>query len=132
MRKVLRYHRDVYFPDWSVEAIQEFLKTLRKNGGLSVSIHSVEKIVNYCFQYGRQMLKYLLKSVRKSTFDVNSIFEFYAIDRRITKACLRFSFTEFPVDLVLVISADGNIITIFTTHKGDNHDTMNTELYERS
>lgn len=131
-KKVLRYNRAVFFPEWSTDSITVFLETLRKNNGVCVSIHSVEKIVNYCFQYGRQMLKYLLKSVRKASFTPANVFEFYAVDGEIKKACLRFSFDEFPVDLVLVISADGTVITVFTTNKGDNHDSLDVELYERS
>lgn len=132
MKILKKYHRDIFFPEWSEESKAVFLKTLRRNGGVTISIHSMEKIVNYCFTYGRQMLKFLLKSMKRAGLDSASIFEFTADDRRITKACFRFSFQEFPVDLVLVISADGNIITVFTTNKGDNHDSMNTEIYERS
>jgi hypothetical protein len=131
-KKLSRYHREVFFPEWTEESINIFFGKLKKNNGLCVSVHSMEKIVNYCFQYGRQMLKYLLKSIRRISFTSESIFEFYAVDAEIKKACLRFSFEEFPVDLVLVVSADGTVITVYVTNKGDKHDSLDIELYERS
>lgn len=129
--KVKRYHKDIFFPEWSEESIKIFLSTLRKKKSLSITVHCLGKVVEYCFEYGRQMLKYLLKSVRKSYLEPSAIFEFYAIEQEVTKICVRFSFESFPVDLVLVISADGTIITVFTTNKGDFHGSLDTSLYER-
>jgi hypothetical protein len=131
VNELKRYHRECFFPEWSEESLNIFLKLIRRKNGLSISIHCLEKIINYCFQYGRQMLKYLLKSVRKASFTSSGVFEFYAVEQEIKKICVRFSFEEFPVDLILVISADGTIITVFTANKGDKHDSLDLELYEK-
>lgn len=130
--KQKRYHVDVHFPAWSKKSIELFIENLVKKGSLVFSVHAVEKIIGYSFEYGRQLLKYLLKSVKKVSIESSNVFEFYAVEENINKACLRFSFDEFPVDLVLVISSDGTVITVFTTNKGDNHGSLNIKLYERN
>ncbi len=130
-KKLKRYHRDIYFPDWSQVSLEEFVGGIHSKGPVVCSLHAVENILRDCFQYGKRLFTYLMKSVRKTSFGIESIFEFYAVDREVKKACFRFSFERFPVDLVLVISADGTIITSFTTNHGDNHSTLDGSLYER-
>lgn len=129
--KQKRYHVEVYFPPWAEESLKVFTETIQQKGSLAFSTHAVGKIVNGNLEYGRQLFKYLLKSIRKVSLKPESIFEFYAQGEFVQKAVFRFSFEEFPVDIILVISADGTVITMYTTNKGDNHDSLNLNLYER-
>jgi hypothetical protein len=126
-----RYHREICFPDWSQQSLEEFVGGIYSKGPVVCSLHAVENILRDCTEYGRRLFTFLLKSIRKTSFEVGNIFEFYSVDRKVKKACFRFSFEDFPVDLVLVISADGTIITSYTTNHGDNHSTLDTSLYER-
>lgn len=130
-KKLKRYHRDVFFPDWMEESLGNFMEEVLTKGQVVFSVHSVDKIVSGVFEYGRLLQKYLLKSISRESLRSASPFEFYAIDREIRKVCFRFSYPSFPVDIVLVISVDGTVITLYTIHQGDNHETMNTSVYER-
>jgi hypothetical protein len=129
--KVNRYHRELYFPPWAEDSLKVYVKSLEERGGVMFSVHALQKVIAYSFEYGKQLLKYLLKSIKTTSFKTTDIFEFYSVDEVVQKACLRFSFEEFPVDLVLVISVDGTVITVFTIHKGDFHGTLDASLYEK-
>ena len=130
-KKQKRYHSEIYYPSWAETSLNAFIAELRAKKALNFSVHSIVKIVQYSFDYGKQLLKYLLKSINVQSLSSGTVFEFYSFGERISKACFRVSFNEFPVDLVLVISADGTVITVFTTNKHDNHDSLNVELYEK-
>lgn len=129
--KLLRFHRSIFFPDWAEKSMEVYLEKILARGNIVFSVHSVEKVVQYSFEYGKQLFKFLLKSLKREGLEASLVFEFYAVDEEIRKACLRFSFDGFPVDLILVISTDGTIITVFTSNKEDNHSTLNVKLYER-
>lgn len=131
-RKMQRYHREIFFPDWSEDALKNFTDKISNSSSIVFSIHALEKVVDASFQYGKQLFKYLLKSVRRSSMEPDSVFEFYAVRGEIKRACFRFSYDVFSVDLVLVISSDSTVVTVYTINKGDLHDTLNTKLYERS
>lgn len=130
-RNLDRYHRDVLFPQWYETSLNIFIRAVRSHGSITFSLHALEKTIEYSFEYGRTMFKFLLRSVRRNSLDPNSVFEFYASDEEIHRACFRYSFEEFPVDLVLVISADGVVVTVFVINKTDNHTTLNRNLYVR-
>jgi len=130
-KRLKRFHRDIYYPPWAEESLNSFIEAIRKNSSTVFSPHSVEKVVKYSFRYGSELLKYLLKSIRKTSLVNSLVFEFKAKDQIIQRACFRFTFEQFPVDLVLVISSDGTIVTVFTINKGDNHSTLDTTVYEK-
>lgn len=130
-KKLNRYHRDIYFPNWHEKALTKFIENIVANGSITFSIHALEKYTEYCYNYGRNLFKHLVKSVKKSSLDISNIFEFYAKEDYVQKACFRYTFGEFPVDLILVISADGVVITMYDTKKGDSHTTMDRKLYEK-
>lgn len=132
MNKISRYHRSIFFPDWAEKSLEEFLINVSGTGSLKFSTHAVEKIVDCSFNYGRSFLEHLLKVVKKGSLNLDRVFEFYSTETRIKKACFRYTLPRFPVDLILVISADGVIVTVFVTNKEDNHSTLNEKLYERS
>jgi hypothetical protein len=132
MKKSLRFHRNIYFPTGSTEILEEFINNLYKSSSMVFSSHSVEKIVGYCADYGRSLFKYLLKSIHKGNIRVDNIFEYYLSNNIVKKACFRFSFEELPVDIVLVVSADAVVITVYVVNKNDKHSNMNKALYEKA
>lgn len=131
-KKLKRYHRQLFFPKWYEDSLEEYFNGVRAVGQITFSLHAVEKAQEYGFEHGRKFIKTMSKAIREDVLREPSVFEFYATGQEIRKACFRVSVPEFPVDLVLVISADGVVVTVFVTNKGDNHDTLNAGLYERS
>jgi hypothetical protein len=130
-KKLSRFHEQVYFPSWADSSIKKFLEGLNSRSSVLFTLHSVERVALYNKRYGRKLLKFLAKSVKRGSFKSSQIFEFYSKNETIKKACFRLSFDGFPVDLVLVISADATIITIFPVNKDDFHDSLDLELYEK-
>lgn len=130
-KKTKRFHREIFFPDWAEDSIEAFIETAWARNSITISTHALEKVIDYGFYYGKHFLKFLLKSVRKNSVDSSKVFEFYAVDHTIKRACFRFSFEEFSTDIVLVISLDGVIVTVYTTNRADSHKTLDTKLYEK-
>jgi hypothetical protein len=126
-----RYHKDVYFPDWASTSLKGFAKGVQIHGSIAFSLHALEKVVDYGTEYGKKFVKFLVKTIRQGILKTDNVFEFYAEDTGIKKACFRISSSEVPVDLVLVISADGVVVTAFVINKGDNHTTLDEKMYER-
>lgn len=131
MASIRRYHRDIYFPDWFQDSFAGYTRGLRERGPLSFSFHAVDKILEQCHSYGRILFKYLTKTCNKSSLDSDKVFEFYTVGKEIRKVCFRFSFDKSPVDIVLVISKEGNVVTVYTINKGDKHQTLDKSLYEK-
>lgn len=131
-KRLSRFHRDIFFPDWYENSLEEFLESLTRGGAITFSLHALEKSLEYSHEYGIRLKKYLSHIVKKDSLKSDNIFEFYSVEKIVKKACFRFSFEDFPVDLVVVISEDGIVITIYDTNKGDSHLTMDKKLYERS
>lgn len=126
-----RYHIHIFFPGWAEKSLEEFTAKSSSSRSIVFSLHALEKIIDASFDYGKSLYKYLLKSMKSGMLNSSNIFEFYARGEEVRKACYRISFNEFPVDIVLVLSADGVVITLYTINKGDFHDTLNPNLYER-
>lgn len=132
-RVLKRYHKGIYFPPWAKNSIEEYLKKRKTNKSVVFSIHAVDKIVYEVLHYGKHLMEFLFKSVRKNGLKFEDVFEFYAYeeDRDIRKICFRLSYAEFPVDLVFVISTEETVITFYTVNKGDNHGSLDVDLYEK-
>lgn len=130
-KKLKRYHKDIFFPKNSDEILSNYVDSITKNRAITFSLHSVEKIVDYCVLYGKNLLKYLIKAVKSNHISADKIFEFYSYGDTVKKACFRYSFEDFPVDIILVISSDSVLITVYITNKDDTHNSMNKSLYAK-
>ncbi len=128
-KNMKRYHRQIYFPEWAEESIQKYLKKVLSNTPITYSLHAVDKITEFCWVSGKS---FVMDSLRNVSLQEDKIFEFYASGEEIKKACFRFSAEDFPVDFILVVSEDGVVITLYVINQGDNHSTLNKNLYERS
>lgn len=131
-KRIYRFHREIYFPDDFQAAMKEYVEEIVSLGPLTFSLHSIEKIMDYSFEYGKNFFQYLVKTVRRNSLDADKVFEYYSTKgRKITKACFRYSFDDFPVDIIMVVSANGVVITMYIANKGDNHATLNKKLYRK-
>lgn len=132
MSKFERYHREIFFPEWFSDSMDTYRASLKTKGNIFFTLHAVEKVLEYCLEYGITLSKILFKCVNRNFLSDSRAFEFYAVGREIRKVCFRFSFEQFPVDLILVISKDGCVITVYDTNKGDSHKSLDKKLYRRS
>lgn len=130
-RIVKRFHKDIFFPEWGTTEYGNFLDELRTNLPLSFSVHAVDKILDYRDEYGNRVWKSILNIIRNSLISSGELFEFYWNGERIYKVCLRFSDKNLPFDVVMVISSDATIITLYITRTEDTHKSMNKNLYSR-
>lgn len=131
-KRVNRFHKDIFFPSSCDSSMKIFIDEIIALGPLTFSLHSVEKIVDYSFEYGKNFFQYLIKVVRRNPLDPEKVFEFYADKHgKITKACFRYTFDESPVDIIMVVSANGVVITTYISNKDDNHTTLNKNLYRK-
>jgi hypothetical protein len=132
MSKIKRFHKNIYFPDNIEKYINDFVSTVNKNGPLTLSVHATEKLIDLTLDFGKSLFKDYVSIIRSNILVPNNIFEFYWYKSgEIVKACFRNSFRDFPVDIITVISNTGNIITVYSTRKNDQHSTMDVALYEK-
>ena len=131
MKKHKRFHREVYFPPWAEESVQEFIQAIDKQGYITFSLHSVKKVVQYTKSYGTEFFRHVEIALRRGRLSSGEVFELYSNDKSIRKACFRFSFEGFPVDIVVVLSKEGTVVTIYITDKEDNHSSLDSSLYEK-
>lgn len=130
-KKLDRFHKDIFFPEWYSESINEFLGEISSSGPMTFSLHSVEKVVDLVENYGKKALEEFSKVIRNNILEEEKVFEFYSKSRKITKACFRFSLGNFPIDIIIVISSGGVIITVYLTDRDDNHKTLNKKPYKK-
>jgi len=71
----------------------------------------------------------LLLFIKDVELNYNQIFEYYEDNDIIEKICYRISYNKFQ-DIILVISKEKRIITIYINSKEDNHITLHKELYK--
>jgi len=73
----------------------------------------------------------ILLYIKALQLDYNDIFEYYASDNgTISKACYRVNYKGL-FDLILVISSEKNIVTIYVNSQGDNHETLDKGIYRQ-
>jgi hypothetical protein len=62
------------------------------------------------------------------------VFEYYTDKEVITKVCFKIEYrtSHYEVqDLILVLSREKNIVTIYMNDTGDNHKTLNPSAYTK-
>jgi len=60
--------------------------------------------------------------------DYSQIFEYYAEDTKIFKICYRVKYNE-AVDIILVLTENKKIVTIYYNSSNDKHETLKKEIY---
>ena len=131
-KRVDRFHKDIFFPSSYESSMKTFVEEIVALGPLTFSRHAIEKVVDYTFEYGKNFFQQFIKTVSRNSLDPEKVFEYYAAKTgKITKACFRYTFDEYPVDIIMVISANGVVITMYVANKNDNHSTLNKNLYKK-
>ena len=131
MKKLLRYHIDIFVPDWARESILEFCKILSQNK-LKYSYHATNKLRGMKKEY-KLAIKNLIKNLDLGDeINLDYIFEFYTNKDNITKkVCYRFPLKELESDVILVISSTGKVVTIYLNGNHDKHRSLKIENYEK-
>ena len=114
-----RYHRQVYFP-LDID-LNDFVNQLN-NMDWQYSKHCLDNI-----KYRVIDIKKLLIFIKDLTLNEADIFEYY-FEKEIEKACFRINYIK-DIDIILVVSKEKNIITIYINEKNDKHITLKKELY---
>lgn len=120
---MLRFHRAIYFPH--IDKVKKLTDSL--NGkSFTYSRHAIDTMK---YRYIDTMA--ILQFVKGITLSANDVFEYYIEGEEIQRLCYRIKYTE-GTDVILVISKDKKIITIYTNESTDEHFTLNYSLYQKS
>lgn len=115
-----RYHKTIYFPNI------ENLKTFNDNINAKTWQYSKHCLENIKYRF--LDIEKLLIFIKNLTLKTDNIFEYYLIDNEIDKACYRIKYQK-NIDIILVISSEKNLITIYINQENDNHETLKKNLY---
>ena len=118
-----RYHKDVYIPEvdmTSLEVSTHALNVLKWR----FTPHCIDNLTVRTIRQEDILL--FIKDLKLQAVD---IFEYYKNEyNRIIKICYRISYTQ-NMDIILIISDEKKIITVYMNEKEDNHLTLNKMLY---
>lgn len=115
-----RYHKKIYFPD--TEKLQNL--NIRLNAlAWRYSEHCLDNI-----KYRSLNLKRVLSFISELELKSQDIFEYYRLNDDIIKVCYRIKYND-NIDIILVISQDKKIITIYYNSADDEHFTLRKNLY---
>ena len=73
-------------------------------------------------------LRAVLLFIKGIELKTEQIFEYYADDKNIIKLCYRINYNQLQ-DIILVLTPDKKIITLYINSTYDLHDTLKKELY---
>lgn len=118
-----RYHKDIRFPEAYQQRLKELTEKFNSPKRFGRTNHAFDRLRERFNYLG--ILNFLANNVR---FDVEDIFEFYADDKRVDRVCYKLNYDE-SQDLIIILTANKDIVTLYTNSKGDNHKTLKRELY---
>lgn len=125
-KSMLRYHKKVYIDPKDLERLKTFTNRLNTLDWQYTN-HSIDNI-----RYRAIDLEGLLRFIKDLVLDYTMIFEFYVDEqtREITKVCYRINWQK-NIDIILVVSQEKNIVTIYINSKDDLHYTLKENLYTK-
>jgi hypothetical protein len=120
---MLRYHKKVFIDPLLLPRLKAFTASLNASDW-GYSSHALENVKDRAID-----LEALLRFIKGIILEPDTIFEFYIDDitKDIIKACYRVEWAN--MDIILVLGQDKKIITIYLNGKGDEHFTLNKDLY---
>lgn len=122
-----RYHRDIGFRESDKPKLAEITAQLNAIpweykhftghclDRVNESLRSLEKLIGY------------IKTV-KLGYDM--IFEYYVSEYNIVKILYRIPYNKYQ-DIIMVLTSDKTIVTVYYNDIGDNHSTLDKSLYEK-
>ena len=117
-----RYHIKIGFEPEHLSQLKELTEILNSKNWL-YSIHCIDSL-----KYRAINLEQVLKFIKDIELNPSQIFEFYTENDIIVKVCYRIGYNNLQ-DLILVITPDKKIVTIYINSKDDLHFTLKKELY---
>lgn len=118
-----KYHKEIYFPAGHKEALKLFTESLNKRGYFSFSSHAKEQVRARTAD---------LKRLQDVLFDLvltdSAIFEYKTENGQIKNAVYRIEFDGIK-DLILSISKEKTIITMYFNNVNDAHVTLRASEY---
>lgn len=122
--QLLRYHRNIFFPNTFEEDVKSFLEEINKNNW-RFGFHSIRKLL----QVNKDISNTILKKIYRYRIQIEDIFEVYYISGGgISRVCMRISLTD-QDDLILVVDKEKVIVTMYINSKTDKHDSLDTSEY---
>jgi hypothetical protein len=123
-----RYHKNIYFPFAHYEILSLACQNLNRLNW-SYSSHALDTIKERSLFYEQEITKLLLY-IKDLSFSGDNIFEYYTCDDKLTKICFRYHYDN-KNDVIIVITPDKKLITIYFNGVDDKHYTLNKDLYEK-
>jgi len=120
----MRYHKKVYFPTQDKDKLIALTYTLNRLQW-QYSKHCIDNIKLKALDLSQ--LLYWIKN--EAWLDYSQIFEYY-IDKDIYKICYRVPYNK-AVDIILVLTTNKKIVTIYYNSKDDKHYTLKKENYAK-
>ena len=117
-----RYHIKLGFDQSHIKGLQDITEQLN-NRDFSYSDHCLDNL-----KYRFLDLKGILLFIKGIELKVENIFEYYAEELKVIKLCYRITYNNLQ-DIILIITPDKKIITIYINSANDLHDTLKKELY---
>jgi len=120
-----RYHKKVRFPDADLPKLNELVDRFNAIEKFGYSDHCLEHL-----KYRAIDNMAVLNFIKDVWFEADQIFEYYTLDDIIEKACFRLPYNK-GIDLIVVLSKEKVIVTIYVNSAEDKHETLNTSLYQK-
>lgn len=115
-----RFHKKIYFPASNkLEKLNAELNSKK----WQYSRHCLENL-----KYRALDLKKVLSYIAGLELQSRDIFEYYSENNNIIKVCYRIKYND-NIDIILVISNNKNIITLYYNSKNDKHYTLKENIY---
>jgi len=115
-----RYHKEVYFKQSAKDDLKSFTDDLNSKSW-KYSLHALDNV-----KYRSHELGNVLEFIKTLKLNASDIFEYYE-EQSIIKACYRIIYDN--SSLILVISNDKRLITLYINAFEDKHVTLKKELY---
>ena len=120
-----RYHKKVYFPFGSITDLHKFTDKLNAMQW-RYTPHALDNL-----KYRAIDNRDILLFIKDLVLDFSDVFEFYTQDNEVIKACYRIYYND-DIDIILVISNDKKIITIYLNERNDLHYTLKENQYNKN
>ena len=124
-----RYHKEVGFDKEHQQDLIDLIHKFNKVKRYGRTIHAFHRL-NERFDYNN-ILNYIANKVE---FHYGQVFEYCVNDvsNLISKICFKIEYRTSPYkthDLILVLTRQKDIVTLYINSSEDNHSTLKRELY---
>jgi len=117
-----RYHYLIGFNPEHISQLKELTEQLNSKEWL-YSDHCLDNL-----KYRAIDLRGILLFIKGIKLDYSQVFEYYAEELKVIKLCYRITYNNLQ-DIILIITPEKRIITIYINSANDLHDTLKKELY---